>query len=160
LTYTTARAPSSPNAQRFSKTRPPQKKIFQGLGKSFRMPRVQHTMLKSKIHRATLTGVEPDYEGSITLDRALMQRAGILPFEQVHVLNLNNAARLVTYAIEAPAGTGTVMLNGPAARLGLPGDLVVILTYAQVSDAELASHKPTVILVDAKNRPRRRPHSL
>ncbi|TAN37843.1 MAG: aspartate 1-decarboxylase [Verrucomicrobia bacterium] len=111
-------------------------------------------MLKSKIHRATLTGVEPDYEGSITLDRALMDRAGILPFEQVHVLNLNNAARLVTYAIEAPAGSGTVMLNGPAARLGLKGDIVVILSYALLSDAEVARHKPTVILVDAHNKPR------
>ena len=121
------------------------------------MPRVQHTMLKAKIHRATLTGVEPDYEGSITLDRALMQRAGILPFEQVHVLNLNNGARLITYAIEAPAGSGTVMLNGPAARQGLKGDVVVILTYAQLSDDELQQHKPTIILVDGKNRPRRKP---
>lgn len=119
------------------------------------MPPVQITMLKSKIHRATLTGVKPDYEGSITLDRALMQRAGILPFEQVHVLNLNNAARLITYAIEAPAGSGAVMLNGPAARLGLPGDLVVILTYAQMTEEEVRSHKPTIVLVDAKNRPRR-----
>ena len=115
---------------------------------------MQHVMLKSKIHRATLTGVEPDYEGSITLDRALMDRAGILPFEQVHVLNLHNGARLVTYAIEAPAGSGTVMLNGPAARLGLKGDVVVILTYAHLSDEEVRRHKPTVVLVDAKNRPR------
>jgi len=115
---------------------------------------VQHILLKSKIHRATLTGIEPDYEGSITLDRALMQRAGILPFEQVHVLNLNNGARLVTYAIEAPAGSGTVMLNGPAARQGLKGDVVVILTYAQLSEAELPHHKPTVILVDGQNRQR------
>ena len=124
------------------------------------MSRVQITMLKSKIHRATLTGVEPDYEGSITLDRALMQRAGILPFEQVHVLNLSNAARLVTYAIEAPAGSGTVMLNGPAARLGLPGDLVVILTYAQMTEEEVRTHQPTIVLVDAKNRPRRPRQSL
>jgi aspartate 1-decarboxylase len=115
---------------------------------------MQHVMLKSKIHRATLTGVEPDYEGSIPLDRALMDRAGILPFEQVHVLNLNNAARLVTYAIEAPAGSGTVMLNGPAARLGLKGDIVVILSYALLSEAEVARHKPTVILVDTHNQPR------
>ena len=115
---------------------------------------MQHVMLKSKIHRATLTGVEPDYEGSITLDRALMDRAGILPFEQVHVLNLNNGARLITYAIEAPAGSGTVMLNGPAARLGLKGDVVVILTYAQFTDEEARHNKPTVVLVDAHNKPR------
>ena len=106
---------------------------------------MQHVMLKSKIHRAALTGVEPDYEGSITLDRALMKRAGILPFEQVHVLNLNNGARLITYAIEAPAGSGTVMLNG---------DVVVILTYAHFSDEEARRNKPTVVLVDAHNRPR------
>lgn len=118
------------------------------------MTPVQHIMLKAKIHRATLTGVEPDYEGSIALDRTLMKRAGILPFEQVHVLNLNNGARLITYAIEAPAGSGTVMLNGPAARQGLQGDVVVILSYALLSDAELRQHKPTVILMDAKNRPR------
>jgi aspartate 1-decarboxylase len=111
-------------------------------------------MLKSKIHRATLTGVEPDYEGSITLDRALMDRAGLLPFEQVHVLNLNNGARLVTYAIAAPAGSGTVMLNGPAARLGLKGDIVVILSYAHLADDEARHHQPTVILVDAHNKPR------
>lgn len=118
------------------------------------MPPVQHIMLKSKLHRAMLTGVEPDYEGSIALDRSLMERAGILPFEQVHVLNLNNGSRLITYAIEAPAGSGTVMLNGPAARQGLKGDVVVILSYALLSDAELRTHKPTVILMDAKNRPR------
>lgn len=115
---------------------------------------MQHIMLKSKIHRATLTGVEPDYEGSIALDRALMKRAGILPSEQVHVLNLNNGARLITYAIEAPAGSGTVMLNGPAARQGLKGDVVVILSYALLSETELTDYQPTIILVDAKNRPR------
>ena len=115
---------------------------------------MEHIMLKSKIHRATLTGVDPDYEGSITLDRRLMRRAGILPFEQVHVLNLNNGERLVTYAIEAPAGSGTVLLNGPAARKGLKGDVVVILTYGQFTDDEALRHRPTVILVDKKNHPR------
>ncbi|MCX6997119.1 MAG: aspartate 1-decarboxylase [Kiritimatiellaeota bacterium] len=77
---------------------------------------MQCTMLKAKIHRATLTGVEPDYEGSIALDRALMARAGLLAGEQVHVLNLNNGERLITYVIPAPRDSGTVMLNGPAAR--------------------------------------------
>ena len=115
---------------------------------------MEHILLKSKIHRATLTGVDPDYEGSITLDRRLMRRAGILPFEQVHVLNLNNGERLVTYAIEAPAGSGTVLLNGPAARKGLKGDVVVILTFGQFTDDEARRHRPTVILVDKKNRPR------
>jgi aspartate 1-decarboxylase len=108
--------------------------------------------LKSKIHRATLTGTELDYEGSIAIDRNLIDAAGFLPGEQVHVLNLSNAQRLITYVIEAPAGSGTIMLNGPAARLGAVGDLVVILTYVMVDDAEARSLKPTVVHVDAQNR--------
>ena len=118
---------------------------------------MQCLMLKAKIHRATLTGVEPDYEGSITLDRALLDRAGILPGEQVHVLNLTNGERLITYAISAPRGSGTVMLNGPAARKGLAGDIVVILAYAQMSAREARRHQPVVVLVDPENRPRRKP---
>jgi aspartate 1-decarboxylase len=113
---------------------------------------VQRFMLKSKIHRATLTGTDLDYEGSIAIDRDLLQAADILPGEQVHVLNLNNGERLITYAIEAPAGTGTVLLNGPAARLGLVGDLVVVITYCSVAETEARSLRPTVVLVDAKNR--------
>jgi aspartate 1-decarboxylase len=113
-------------------------------------------MLKSKIHRATLTGTELHYEGSITLDRTLMEAADILPGEQVHVLNLSNGARLVTYAIEAEPGSGTVLLNGPAARLGVPGDLVVLLTYAACSDPDARQLKPKVVQVDRHNRPRRR----
>ena len=114
------------------------------------------TMLKSKIHRATLTGTELNYEGSITVDRALLDRAGIHPGEQVHVLNVNNGNRLVTYAITAPRGSGTVLLNGPAARLGTVGDPVVILTYCHLSPEEARKHKPTVVLVDGKNRPRKK----
>ena len=113
---------------------------------------MQRFMLKSKIHRATLTGTDLEYEGSITLDRTLMEAADILPGEQVHVLNLSNGVRLVTYAIEAEAGSGTVLLNGPAARLGVPGDLLVILTYAPCSDQEARQLKPTVVKVDRKNR--------
>jgi aspartate 1-decarboxylase len=113
---------------------------------------VQRIMLKSKIHRATLTGTELDYEGSIAIDRNLIEAAGFLPGEQVHVLNLSNAQRLITYVIEAPAGSGTMMLNGPAARLGAVGDLVVVLSYAIVDDAEARTLKPTVVHVDAKNR--------
>jgi len=115
---------------------------------------MQRILLKSKIHRATLTGVELDYEGSITLDARLMECAGILAGEQVHVLNLSNGERLVTYAITAPRGSGTVMLNGPAARKGLAGDKVVILTYAHLTDEEARRHRPVVVLVDAHNRPR------
>jgi aspartate 1-decarboxylase len=112
-------------------------------------------MLKSKIHRATLTGTELNYEGSITVDQDLLDEADILPYEQVQVLNLNSGARLITYAISAPRGSGTVLLNGPAARLGMPGDLVIILTYCDVSDEEAPAVKPKVVLVDGKNRPRR-----
>jgi len=93
---------------------------------------MQRFMLKSKIHRATLTGTDMHYEGSITVDQNLLDAADILPGEQVHVLNLNNGARLVTYAIAAARGSGTMLLNGPAARLCMPGDTVTILTYCEV----------------------------
>ena len=109
-------------------------------------------MLRSKIHRATLTGTELDYEGSIAIDRNLIEAAGLLPGEQVHVLNLSNAQRLITYVIEAPAGSGTMMLNGPAARLGAVGDKVVILAYAVVDDAEARGFKAKIVHVDEKNR--------
>jgi aspartate 1-decarboxylase len=109
-------------------------------------------MLRSKIHRATLTGTELDYEGSIAIDQDLIRAADLLPGEQVHVLNLSNAARLITYVIEAPAGSGTMLLNGPAARLGAVGDKVVILAYAAVTDDEARRLKPIVVHVDEKNR--------
>jgi aspartate 1-decarboxylase len=111
-------------------------------------------MLKSKIHRATLTGTELNYEGSITVDADLLRKADILPGEQVHVLNVNNGSRLVTYAIPAPRGSGTVLLNGPAARLGTVGDQVVILTYCELEEEAVRKWKPLVVLVDQRNRPR------
>jgi aspartate 1-decarboxylase len=113
---------------------------------------VQRFMLRSKIHRATLTGTDLDYEGSIAIDREIMDAADMLPGEQVHVLNLYNGQRLITYVIEAPAGSGTMLLNGPAARLGSPGDIVIVLTYCAVSDEEARKIKPIVVRVDAKNR--------
>jgi aspartate 1-decarboxylase len=109
-------------------------------------------MLKSKIHRATLTGADLDYEGSIALDRDLMDAADLLPGEQVHVLNLHNASRLITYVIEAPSGSGTVMLNGPAARLGQKGDIVVILAYGLMDADEARRYRPRKVLVDGQNR--------
>jgi aspartate 1-decarboxylase len=109
-------------------------------------------MLRSKIHRATLTGTELDYEGSIAIDQDLIRAADLLPGEQVHVLNLSNATRLITYVIEAPAGSGTMMLNGPAARLGAVGDKVVILTYAAMTEEEARRLTPIVVHVDEKNR--------
>jgi aspartate 1-decarboxylase len=109
-------------------------------------------MLRAKIHRATLTGTDLDYEGSIAIDRDLMDAADLLPGEQVHVLNLNNAARLVTYVIEAPAGSGTMLLNGPAARLGARGDIVVIIAYCSIEEEEARRLKPKIVHVDACNR--------
>ena len=113
---------------------------------------MQRFMLRSKIHRATITGADLEYEGSIAIDRDLLSAADILPGEQVHVLNLNNGSRLITYAIEAPAGSGTILLNGPAARLGTTGDKVIVITYAGVDDDQARSFQPTVVLVDEHNR--------
>ncbi len=110
-------------------------------------------MLRSKIHRATLTGTELDYEGSVAIDRDLIEAADLLPGEQVHVLNLSNAQRIATYVIEAPAGSGTVMLNGPAARLGIAGDKVIILAYCAVDEEEARRLRPIVVHVDERNRP-------
>jgi aspartate 1-decarboxylase len=114
-------------------------------------------MLKSKIHRARLTGARLDYEGSIAIDADLLYAADMLPGEQVHVLNMANGSRLVTYIIEAPAGSGTVMLNGPAARLGTEGDEVVILTYCEVEEQEVKQFKHRVVFVDSSNRIRSAP---
>jgi len=114
---------------------------------------MQRLMLKSKIHRATLTGTNLDYEGSIAIDRALLDAADLLPDEQVHVLDVNNGARLVTYVIEAESGSGVVALNGAAARAGMPGDFLIILSYAAVSEDEARRWKPRVVRVDAANRP-------
>jgi aspartate 1-decarboxylase len=110
------------------------------------------TMLKSKIHRARVTDANIDYEGSISIDTKLMKAADILPFEQVHVLNINNGARFTTYAIEGGEGTGEICLNGAAARLAVKGDLVIIITYAQVPEEELKNYKPSIVLVNEKNR--------
>ena len=112
---------------------------------------MQRFMLKSKIHRATLTGTDLDYEGSIAIDRTLMEAADLLPGEQVHVLNLNNGSRLITYVIEAPPGSGTMLLNGPAARLGLRGDIVVVLSYAAIDSVDARGFKPRVVHVDERN---------
>jgi aspartate 1-decarboxylase len=113
---------------------------------------VQRFMLRAKIHRATLTGADLDYEGSIAIDHDLMIAADLLPGEQVHVLNLSNSHRLITYVIEAPAGSGTMLLNGPAARLGAKGDQVVILAYASVDEDEARRMQPKIVHVDRQNR--------
>jgi len=109
------------------------------------------TMLKSKIHRATVTDGNINYEGSITIDKDLMAEADILPYEQVQVLNINNGARFSTYAIEGEAGRGDICLNGAAARLAAKGDLVIILTYREMNDDEARHYTPKLVHVDSKN---------
>ena len=109
-------------------------------------------VLKSKIHSATLTGTELAYEGSIAVDQDLLEKADILPNEQVHVLNLNNGSRLITYTIAAPRSSGAVVLNGPAARFGMAGDRIIILSYWELSDKEAAKRQPKVIFVNQDNR--------
>ncbi len=113
---------------------------------------MQRTLLLSKIHNCTLTAANLNYVGSISIDETILNAAGILPYEQVQVVNVANGERLITYAIAAPAGSGAVELNGAAARLGMPGDRVIIMTYAQLSPQELATHSPSVVLVDSHNR--------
>lgn len=110
------------------------------------------TMLKSKIHRARVTEADLHYDGSLTLDRDLMDAAGLLPYEHIHVLDINNGNRLETYVIEGSRGSGEVCINGAAARLVSPGDLVIVLSYAGVEEAELARHEPKLVYVDEQNR--------
>ena len=109
------------------------------------------TMLKCKIHRATVTEGNINYEGSITIDKKLMREADILPYEQVHVLNINNGARFNTYAIEGEEGKGDICLNGAAARLAVKGDLVIILTYTDMSDEEAKNYTPKIVHVNERN---------
>jgi aspartate 1-decarboxylase len=114
---------------------------------------MQLTLLKGKIHRATVTQCDLNYEGSISVDAGLLERSGILPHEQVDVLNINNGQRFTTYAIPAPAGSGMIGINGAAARLAQKGDLVIIVAYARMEEAEAKSFQPRVLLVDANNKP-------
>lgn len=109
------------------------------------------TMLKSKVHRATITEANLEYKGSLTLDRDLMDAAGMFEYEQIHVLNINTGDRFATYLIAGERGSGVVCLNGAAARLGQPGDLIIALTYAQMDEKEAAAHHPVVVHVDEKN---------
>jgi aspartate 1-decarboxylase len=113
---------------------------------------MQRQLLNGKIHRATVTEAHIDYEGSITIDSDLMKAAGIIPHEKVLIANLTNGSRLESYAIEGPAGSGVICLNGGAAKHGKPGDLTIILTFAVLSDEEIKKHKPKVVHVDDKNR--------
>ena len=112
------------------------------------------TMLKSKIHRATVTEANVEYEGSVTIDRDLLHAADILPYEQVEIYDCTNGNRLTTYAIEGEAGGGEICVNGAAAHLIKPHDLVIICSYVQVDDADARGWQATRVFVDARNRPR------
>jgi aspartate 1-decarboxylase len=110
------------------------------------------TMLKSKIHRARVTQCNVDYEGSITIDKDLMEAADLLPYEKVDVLNINNSARFHTYAIEGERGSGEICLNGAAARLVAKDDIVIILSYHVVAEEEAATANPRLVYVNSENR--------
>ncbi len=112
---------------------------------------MMRTMLRSKIHRARVTAGNIDYVGSITIDKRLMEAADMLPYEMVHVLNVNTGARFQTYAIEGEAGSGDIVVNGAAARLASKGDTVIILSYCSVSDEEARRIEPRLVYVDANN---------
>ncbi len=110
------------------------------------------TMMKSKIHRATVTEANLNYVGSITIDEDLMELVDILPNEKVQIVNNNNGARFETYVIPGPRGSGVICLNGAAARLVQPGDIVIIISYAMMTDDEAKRHKPRVAIMGADNK--------
>jgi aspartate 1-decarboxylase len=111
---------------------------------------MKRIFLNGKIRDVSITALHPDYEGSISIDEEYMERAGILPFEEVHVLNLNAGTRIITYAIKGERGSACVELNGPAARHGMVGDDVMVLTYAILEPGEIADHKPKIVSANQK----------
>jgi aspartate 1-decarboxylase len=113
------------------------------------------TMLKGKIHRATVTEANVDYEGSLTVDATLLEASGILPHELIHVWDVTRGTRLVTYAMRGEPDSGVICVNGAGAHLVKPGDLVIVAAFADMDEAEARRHKPVVIHVDEKNRIRR-----
>lgn len=113
---------------------------------------MQRTMLQSKIHRATVTDANLNYEGSITVDEMLMEKANLIPFEQVHIYNINNGERFQTYVIPGPRNSGTICLNGAAARKVAKGDLIIIANYVTMDAEEAKHHIPKLVYVDAQNR--------
>jgi aspartate 1-decarboxylase len=113
---------------------------------------MQRTMLKSKIHRATCTHCEVHYEGSCAIDQSLLDAADIKEYQQIDIYNVNNGARFTTYAISAERGSGIISVNGAAARLSAPGDLLIIASYAAYNEIELANYQPDLVYVDASNK--------
>lgn len=114
---------------------------------------MRRTFFKSKIHRATVTQADLHYEGSVTIDEDLMDAAAIAEYEAVHIWNVTRGTRLQTYALKGDRGSGVVCINGAAAHLNQPGDIVILATFAELDEAEARGHAPKVVLVDAKNRP-------
>jgi len=112
---------------------------------------MQRTLLAAKIHSCTITDANLHYMGSISIDELLLTAAGIVPYEQVHVVNVNNGERFITYAIAAAPGSGSIELNGAAARLGVKGDKSIVMSYAQFNDVEAQNHQPKVVMVDDRN---------
>ena len=113
------------------------------------------TMLQAKLHRVRVTQADLDYEGSCGIDQALLEASGLRVNQYIEIYNVANGERFATYIIQAPRGSGEISLNGAAARKAMVGDLLIICAYSQYSEAELADHRPVVVLVDEKNRPRR-----
>lgn len=113
---------------------------------------MQRHLMKSKIHRATITSADLHYEGSLTVDQDLLDAADLLNYEEIQVVNVNNGARFTTYVIPGPRGSGVVQLNGAAARLGLPGDVVILIAYGVIEDEEAQRFVPRVVFVDEQNR--------
>jgi aspartate 1-decarboxylase len=113
---------------------------------------MRRTLFKSKIHRATVTHADLDYEGSVSIDQDLLDAAGILEYEAVHVWNITRGTRLQTYAINGERGSGIICINGAAAHLNRPGDLVILATFAEMEEVEARAWKPTVVLVDRDNK--------
>jgi aspartate 1-decarboxylase len=113
---------------------------------------MRRTFFNAKIHRATVTHADLDYEGSVSIDEDLLEAAGILEYEAIHVWNVTRGTRLQTYAIKGARGSGVVCINGAAAHLNQPGDVVILATFVELDEAEARNHAPTVVLVDAKNR--------
>ena len=114
---------------------------------------MQRILLKSKIHRATVTESNLHYEGSLTVDGDLLRFADILPYEQIKIYNVSNGERFDTYAIAGPPGSGVICLNGAAARKGTKGDLIIIASYGHYEEPEIAQHQPRIVLLDSGNRP-------
>ena len=112
---------------------------------------MQRQVLGGKIQRVTVTEAKVDYEGSITIDETLMKAAKVVPFEKVTIANLTNGARMETYAIPGPAGSGKICLNGGCAKHGKPGDMLIVMTFVVLEEKELSDHHPVVVSVDAKN---------